>query len=820
MKRNVFESLHNRRAGSTSLLSKGNNSRDLSDFEDNILMGSNLQVNRMYPPQSASMNRHQSMMDLSRMAPQGYPGMPYMGHPASFGVLPYGAVYPGMPGVPYGSMSYLNDPRMFPHHWGYAGSTGSFSNLNSSAEGEGKDTDTESTSRIPMATHMNGMGDSRMGSMRRCQSFAPNQWGTLIYPQVPTGSIPFGYPHGVIPYGGYPCGNQWGSGQSMQSVGVGTNPQLSNMDANRAIWYYHNRAKQSPVRADTETSDSDLDFIPRSPRSRSDGRQVARAPSHGDLPRQRRSDSSRDFRQSSPRPAPTRASSVGASDSNPKDYSDPDFDEQRHKQGHRTESLQTMRISRKSDRQPAQISDEYIDPSVFRSEPPPPGGSGPKEKDRLPSAQLTATPKQPSYERATRDDSEQTLAQRPHNSPPMSPHQQRQPGPLPKPDSPDVPHGGSAISRLPERKVGGTQTSAAGENRQSGGKATLPVDGAAEASARSGGLKIEASGRRPSRPAVSPDRDLAIDDATSTSAVSTNDAEPARIRWSPSKQWTCIHCTFINKPGIKICTVCCKTSFKDPSPEKGEQQEEQNHGHQKAVRGQVNAEQAEYFLKKVTEPTDSTMNTSKDVDGFDYEFVKQQREVEQELLRRLENERRIAAENARLEGKSIPTEKCHSAGSANREQARNTLLKGSKSGVTSYDAYEVVEFTSEAESETESNQDTENQEQFKARSLATRFEDKIKSNKEGSSSVVGPYRRMMVNQNGTPKSLSSIDYARSRFEPTSVHASEFFLPNSRPRKSSLKGSDLTPSSSKSSLSTEVSSICQSRKFSRTVKWAM
>lgn len=52
--------------------------------------------------------------------------------------------------------------------------------------------------------------------------------------------IPFGYPVGMVPYGGYPNGGQqWGSGQSIQSVGVAGNPQLSNMDANRAIWYAH-----------------------------------------------------------------------------------------------------------------------------------------------------------------------------------------------------------------------------------------------------------------------------------------------------------------------------------------------------------------------------------------------------------------------------------------------------------------------------------------------------------------------------------------------------------------------------------------------------
>lgn len=70
---------------------------------------------------SASINRHQSMMDLSRMTGQGYPGMPYPGHQAGFGGLPYAGPYPGMAGMPFGSMSYLNDPRMMAHPWAYAG---------------------------------------------------------------------------------------------------------------------------------------------------------------------------------------------------------------------------------------------------------------------------------------------------------------------------------------------------------------------------------------------------------------------------------------------------------------------------------------------------------------------------------------------------------------------------------------------------------------------------------------------------------------------------------------------------------------------------
>lgn len=218
------------------------------------------------------MNRHQSMMDLSRMTPQAYPQ--FMGGPF---MPPYGAPFGAVLGMPYGSMSYLNDPRMMPQPWGYAGerafwiscificrvpsfvaltsrpsspkcfcenfanfatlllskyephheykrgspvsgtretapgrntvsigellstkcllfqgSTGSFSNLNSSAEGEGKDTDSESTSRLPLRNPQNpdaaaaaAAAAVAAASMRRCQSFAANQWNNMAYPYAP-----------------------------------------------------------------------------------------------------------------------------------------------------------------------------------------------------------------------------------------------------------------------------------------------------------------------------------------------------------------------------------------------------------------------------------------------------------------------------------------------------------------------------------------------------------------------------------------------------------------------------------------------------------
>ncbi|XP_022686425.1 uncharacterized protein LOC111259021 isoform X2 [Varroa jacobsoni] len=838
-KKNAFECLHNRQAGSTSSLARINANRDLSDWEDNGLLASNLQVNRMYNnPQTASMNRHQSMMDLSRMAPQACQGIPYVGPFGPFGVFPYGAPYSYMPGVPYGSMSYLSDPRMMPHPWGYAGSSGSFSNVNSSAEGEGKDTDTESSTKIGLGGIMgNGMVDPRMSSMRRCQSFASNQWGAMMYPQAPR-AAPFEHPMGMVPFGGYPGGNQWGSGRNLQSVDtmppINPNAQLSNMDANRAIWYYHNRNRQRPMGADTETSDSDIDFIPRSSRLRSDSRQVSRQPSQGDIPRQngrrgQRTGDSKDSRQSSPRPSSTRASSLGASDPNIKDYSDVDFDEERHSnQGYRDNGRQGSRTPQRSGRNspsPELTMEEYIDPSSVRQQQPPTRESRSREKDRKSSV----GPRRPSYERATKDNFEQVPGNRLYSSQPMSSPRQRPLELSPKPEPVvKIPEhtawGASVAPRLPEKKLSG-KLATDGQSHEGGTgsikASSRDIEGTETAtrSTVSGSAEETVSAEsQSSRTVFSTERNLDEESCISTSGPSShsgsglatnNDPEPARIRWSPSKQWICIHCTFINVPGVKICAVCCKTSFRDPSPEQAKQQGNSNNGHQENVREQAKAEQTTKAIAdkppskpvepaELTEQADPRTSISKDVDGFDYEFVKQQREVEQELRRRLDNERRIAAENAKLERESNAKENSKASSGSN---GRDAPRQESKEGTTPYDAYEVVEFTSEAESETESGRSVENEKYPKPRSLVSRFEDKIKMNKEGSFTTVGPYRRMMVNQNGTPKTITSINQARSRFETSLGQTSECGS-NSRPRKSSLKGSDLTPSSSRSSLSSE------------------
>ena len=43
--------------------------------------------------------------------------------------------------------------------------------------------------------------------------------------------------------------------------------------------------------------------------------------------------------------------------------------------------------------------------------------------------------------------------------------------------------------------------------------------------------------------------------------------EPPKIPDPPSKPWSCLHCTYVNPPGIHICEVCCKTSYGNTNSE-------------------------------------------------------------------------------------------------------------------------------------------------------------------------------------------------------------------------------------------------------------
>ncbi|KFM74249.1 hypothetical protein X975_00161, partial [Stegodyphus mimosarum] len=54
--------------------------------------------------------------------------------------------------------------------------------------------------------------------------------------------------------------------------------------------------------------------------------------------------------------------------------------------------------------------------------------------------------------------------------------------------------------------------------------------------------------------------DGSITKTASQQEVQAEVAEP-KAPEKPTKPWSCVHCTFINPPGIYICQVCCKTSY-------------------------------------------------------------------------------------------------------------------------------------------------------------------------------------------------------------------------------------------------------------------
>lgn len=65
--------------------------------------------------------------------------------------------------------------------------------------------------------------------------------------------------------------------------------------------------------------------------------------------------------------------------------------------------------------------------------------------------------------------------------------------------------------------------------------------------------------------------------AISTEAVASanqdvpavDEMPPAPVK--PTEPWSCLHCTFINPPGVHICQVCCKTSYGNKLPEGSEE---------------------------------------------------------------------------------------------------------------------------------------------------------------------------------------------------------------------------------------------------------
>ncbi|KAK8770554.1 hypothetical protein V5799_012981 [Amblyomma americanum] len=153
--------------------------------------------------------------------------------------------------------------------------------------------------------------------------------------------------------------------------------------------------------------------------------------------------------------------------------------------------------------------------------------------------------------------------------------------------------------------------------------------------------------------------------------------EPSALpqpKWDPSKPWRCQHCTFINEAGSRICLICCKTTFREQSPDAASDDEERQKkraGFQDTLADkQIELSSA----KSDVEPTKSEAapaesqpeakpeanpGPSPDDDNqvnFTDEFIKEQQEVEKEIRRRLEIQMRIDEENRRIESAGVVQE--------------------------------------------------------------------------------------------------------------------------------------------------------------------
>lgn len=56
------------------------------------------------------------------------------------------------------------------------------------------------------------------------------------------------------------------------------------------------------------------------------------------------------------------------------------------------------------------------------------------------------------------------------------------------------------------------------------------------------------------------------DDENLPSPPSPEELKEKEVDSVPDHKWECEHCTFVNKPGTRVCAVCCKTPTKNAIP--------------------------------------------------------------------------------------------------------------------------------------------------------------------------------------------------------------------------------------------------------------
>ena len=145
------------------------------------------------------------------------------------------------------------------------------------------------------------------------------------------------------------------------------------------------------------------------------------------------------------------------------------------------------------------------------------------------------------------------------------------------------------------------------------------------------------------------------DDSTTTHSELDDKRHAASYR---KKSWTCRGCTFTNRLQMNICEMCSKTNpqlLKENAVENGERTAKSRAGRgDRQSDGKQSKEIKTRNAKTKHEPATGSNKSdhAKRPSGyieFTDELIKQQKEVEKELLRRIANEKLVEEENLRLE---------------------------------------------------------------------------------------------------------------------------------------------------------------------------
>ncbi|XP_046385268.1 E3 ubiquitin-protein ligase lubel-like isoform X2 [Ischnura elegans] len=79
------------------------------------------------------------------------------------------------------------------------------------------------------------------------------------------------------------------------------------------------------------------------------------------------------------------------------------------------------------------------------------------------------------------------------------------------------------------------------------------------------------------------------------------DVDDKATLFVPTYTWSCEHCTFVNKPGIRVCTMCCKTTTEEGQRVMRAQQKERANHKETFAKGPAAEKQAEKNKKKEEE---------------------------------------------------------------------------------------------------------------------------------------------------------------------------------------------------------------------------